>query len=76
VTEEIDEEMAELLADTGPDFEPTEAQVIASNPYLWTPEQRRMAGIPETRKDAGSTLPPHIRQMVHDMGVHNSSTSK
>ena len=68
--------MEELLADTGPDFEPTDAQVHASNPYSWTPEQRRMAGIPETAPDAGKSLPEHIRKMVRDMGVHNSATSK
>jgi hypothetical protein len=76
MVEEIDAEMAELLADDGPDFEPTEEQVRASNPYSWTPEERRMAGIPETRADAGKNLPEHIREMVREMGSHNSSTSK
>ena len=62
--------------DAGPEFEPTAEQVRASNPYLWTPEERRMAGIPETAPDAGKSLPASVRKMVSEMGAHNSATSK
>jgi len=76
VTDDIDADIAEILADPGPPFVPSEAQIRASNPYLWTPEERRMAGIPETSPDAGKNLPEHIRRMVSEMGAHNSSTSR
>ena len=74
--DEIDAEMTELLADPGPPFVPTDPQCYANSPSLWTPEQRRMAGIPETAPDAGKNLPEHLRQMVAEMGRVNSAMSE
>lgn len=63
-------------AATAEDFVPTEAQIRAANPSLWTPEERKQAGIPETDETAAENLPGDVKRMLKEMAAHNSSTSR
>jgi hypothetical protein len=51
----IDRDISEMEADP---FDPPDELVRIHNPGLWTPEQRRRAGLPPLPDDQGPRLPP------------------
>ena len=69
--EEIERDLAEMLEDDPPPLEGSQWP----DPSQWPEHLRRRAGIKPPSPDAGASLPVEIREMVREMGRHNSSIS-